>query len=62
MDKQKQEFYDVIQQLIPLGEDKKELHYWEGIFDDLTEEEKVEVLANLKEELASIKSVMENDA
>ena len=55
MDSRKQEFYDVIQQLIPLGEDKKELHYWEAIFDDLTEEEKVEVLGNLKEELASIK-------
>jgi hypothetical protein len=55
MDSQKQEFYDVIQQLIPLGEDKKELHYWESIFDDLTEEEKLEVLGNLKEELASIK-------
>lgn len=55
MDSQKQEFYDVIQQLIPLGEDEKELHYWEAIFDDLTEEEKVEVMENLKEELASIK-------
>jgi hypothetical protein len=55
MDSQKQEFYDVIQQLIPLGEDKKELHYWEAIFDDLTEEEKLEVLKNLQEELASIK-------
>ena len=58
MDSQKQEFYDVIQQLIPLGEDKKELHYWEAIFDDLTDEEKTEVLGNLKEELASIKRAM----
>mgnify|MGYP001544331567 CR=1 FL=1 len=55
MDNQKQEFYDVIQQLIPLGEDKKELHYWEAIFDDLTTEEKGDVLTNLKEELAAIK-------
>lgn len=55
MDSQKQEFYDVIQQLIPLGEDKKELHYWEAIFDDLTGEEKEDVLKSLNEELAAIK-------
>ena len=55
MDSRKKEFYDVIQQLIPLGEDKKEFHYWEGIFDELTDSEKDEVLQNLKEELASIK-------
>jgi hypothetical protein len=57
MDNTKQEFYDVIKQLIPLGEDKKELRYWEAIFDDLTEEERNEVLGNLKEELASIKKL-----
>ncbi len=57
MDSVKQEFYDVIEQLIPLGEDKKELSYWEAIFDDLTEEEKKDVLNNLKEELASIKKL-----
>ena len=57
MDSVKQEFYDVIEQLIPLGEDKKELSYWEAIFDDLTKEEKKDVLNNLKEELFSIKNL-----
>ena len=57
MDSQKQEFYDVMKELIPLGEDKHELRYWESIFDDLTPEEKTDVLGNLKEELASIKNL-----
>jgi hypothetical protein len=52
----KKEFHDVIEKLIPLGEDEKELHYWEAIFDDLTEQEKGDVLTNLKEELAALEA------
>lgn len=50
---QKQEFHDVIERLIPFGEDEKTLRYWEDIFDDLTPEEQGEVMANLKAELAA---------
>jgi hypothetical protein len=52
MTDRKKEFHDVIERLIPFGEDEKELRYWEAIFDDLTPEEQDEVMANLKEELA----------
>lgn len=52
MSNRKQEFHDVIERLIPFGEDEKELHFWEAIFDDLNEEEQDAVMANLKEELA----------
>jgi hypothetical protein len=57
MDDHKKEFHDVIEKLIPLGEDEKELRYWEAIFDDLTDQEKKDVLANLKEELAALQKL-----
>ena len=56
MSNKKEEFHALIEQLIPLGEDEKELRYWEAIFDDLTESEQADVLQNLKEELESLRS------
>jgi hypothetical protein len=50
----KQEFHDVIEKLIPLGEDEKELRFWEAIFNNLSESEKDDVLKNLKAELAAL--------
>ncbi len=52
MTDRKQEFHDVVERLIPFGEDAKELHFWEAIFDDLTEEDQDSVMENLKKELA----------
>ncbi len=52
----KKEFREVVQELIPYGEDKKELAFWEGIFDDLAREEQVEVLQNLKAELEALRN------
>jgi O-methyltransferase involved in polyketide biosynthesis len=51
----KEEFHDVMEQLIALGETKEELLYWESLFDELTPEEQDEILSTLKEELAALK-------
>ena len=54
MNLMKQEFDTVIQKLLPLGENPDEMHFWAGIFNDLSETEQRSVLTNLKEELTAL--------
>lgn len=46
----------IIKQLVAMGEDEKELEFWQEIFEHLTPEEKMELYQELSAELAELKS------
>lgn len=50
------EIAPIAQELISLGRDADELNYWVSIYDDLDQDKKDKLLANLKKELDTIKS------
>lgn len=51
------EFKRLVEELLPYGEDKKELAFWEAIFDDLTPSEQEDVLKNLRAELEALRNL-----
>ncbi|HEX3082565.1 MAG TPA: hypothetical protein VHQ86_04900 [Candidatus Saccharimonadia bacterium] len=53
----KSELTQIIDQLIKLGEDADELHYWVDIYDDLEPEAKAALADNLKGELAKLEAL-----
>lgn len=57
MDPEKEKLENFIKELIELGEDERELKFWQEIFDDLEEEEKQKLLDNLEEELEKLKKI-----
>jgi hypothetical protein len=54
MNERAQELHNVIEKLIALGEDATELHFWESIVDDLSQEEYDALLASLTKEIAEL--------
>lgn len=57
MDPEKEKLENLIKELIELGEDERELKFWQEIFDDLEEEKKQKLLGNLDEELEKLKKL-----
>ena len=57
MNSKKEKLENLIKELIELGEDERELKFWQEIFDDLEEEEKQKLLDNLEEELGKLKKL-----
>jgi len=57
MPTRKEELRDLVAKLIPLGEDAHELKFWEEIFEDLSEEDQIKVLENLRTELKSLEGL-----
>jgi hypothetical protein len=51
------ELRTLIRKLISLGENLKELSFWEGIFSDLTPKEQKEILENLRSEVEAIEKL-----
>lgn len=52
-----EEFNNTINQLIELGEDPKELLFWQTIYPDLNEIEKKKLDKNLEDELKQLKTL-----
>lgn len=52
-----EEFDQLIQKLIALGEDKDELGLWQNLFSTLKDEEKMELIKNLEEELKQLQDL-----
>ena len=50
----KQELENIIPKLVVLGEDEKELKYWLVIFDDMTVEEQMALIQNLRAVLSEL--------
>ena len=53
----KQDFDTLITKLIALGENTDELRLWQKIFDDLTEDERRELVMILEEELGKLEAL-----
>ncbi len=51
----KQELEPLLEELIALGEDADELHYWRDIFEDLPPEKQEEVCLLFKAELHELR-------
>jgi len=45
------EFRRIMEELLHYGSDKKELEFWEALYQDLSPEEQKKILGNLKLEL-----------
>jgi hypothetical protein len=50
------EITSLVQELIDHGRDADELNYWVSIYDDLDQDKKDKLLANLQKELEIVKS------
>ena len=50
----KEEFHNLIQELLKFGEEPAGLSVWEDIFDDLTVEEREQIIKNLQDELKEL--------
>jgi len=57
MDPKTKRLQELIEALIPLGENEKDLNFWAAIFNDLNPTEQETVLATLEEELRELKKL-----
>jgi len=46
---------ELIRELVSLGEDERELSFWQMIFDDLREEEQDSIIAMLQKEVLELR-------
>jgi hypothetical protein len=46
---------ELIRELVSLGEEERELSFWQMIFDDLREDEQDSIIAMLQEELLELR-------
>jgi hypothetical protein len=46
---------ELIRELVSLGEDERELSFWQMIFDDLREDEQDSIIAMLQEKLLELR-------
>lgn len=51
----KEQLHVVIEQLVAQGEDARELHFWEEIFDTMNEDERMKLMKNLEDEMERLK-------
>lgn len=60
MDNFREEFERIRKELVLMGEDEKELGFWADFSDLMSDDEKSELLKNLKEELEELKKINKN--
>lgn len=58
MNNDKQKLDGLVEKLIAQGEGVEELHYFQSIFEDLTDEEKDKLIKNLEDELESLEKAI----